>query len=428
MGIKFGAEDALSQYESSLVLSMDPGNTSCFAGPPTNNENGTGIGIYNNQSSHITVSLSLMSPVEYFRGAPVYKWTATPTTSTGVGYMTGGNNPGLGVVHNGGGGPAATYTGHSIFFKPMFPTHSVPIYTHYSNISGWQSTSTSEYIGDGWYRAYTTFYNVDAKSDGKYWAINPKSAVLDEDYICYWAGPFREQQPQNSLAPNSTSKAVNPYCVEDRPANYDTDLHYLDPYDSVLNHGGVADLSGRGNGMNVNGHIRYDEDGGGSILFTGNAWLITHQNPLRSNSNYFTLEAWAKTLTGSGWQTVLGTESTLRQIGFNNTTFYAGGNGGGGNAFLNGGSISTDTWYHLVMTFDGKEAKLYKDGVLVNSGYIGFNSTSGSTPGRNMIGSYSTGGGELLNGKVGIARVYETELTAEQILANYNATKARYGK
>lgn len=428
MGLKLGTYDSLTSYESSLVFSMDPANTSCFAGPPTSNALDTSMGIYNNVSSNVTASLVLDSPRRFFRGAPVWKQTLTPTNATGVSQLTGGSNPGIGVVTGGGGGPANTYTGHSIFFKPTFPLHSSPIYTHYSNIGGWQSSNTYEYVGDGWYRAFTTWYDTTTRSDGKYWAINPKNAELNKDLVVYWAGPFKETQPHNSLSPTSTPLSVNPYTRTTRSSTYGESGGLRNPWDSVYNHGGVADLSGRGNGMNVNGYIRYDADGGGSMVFTGNAWLISRTNCIESSADYFTLEAWAKTSTGSGWQTVIGTENTLRQIGFLNTNFYAGGNGGGGNQFLNGGSTLVDVWYHLVMTFDGLNAKLYKDGVEVNSGSIGSNAAFGSTPGRSMIGSYSTGGGELLNGKVGLARIYNRELSAAEVLQNYNSTKSRYGK
>ena len=430
MGIKFGTYDALTSYESSLVFSMDPANTSCFAGPPTTNELGTGMSIYNNVSANVTATLVLDSPRRFFRGAPVYKHTLTPTNSTGVGNLTGGSNPGIGVVTGGGGGPANTYTGHSIFFKPTFPLHSSPIYTHYSNIGGWQSTTTREYIGDGWYRAFTTWYDTTTRNDGKYWAINPKNAELNKPLVVYWAGPFKETRPQNALGDPDIigARSVNPYTRTTRSATYGETGGLNNPWDSVYNHGGVSDLSGRGNGMNVNGTIWYDpSDGGGSMAFNGDAWLISRTNCIESSADYFTLEAWAKTSTGSGWQTVIGTENTLRQIGFLNTNFYAGGNGGGGNQFLNGGSVLIDVWYHLVMTFDGLNAKLYKDGIEVNSGYIGFLS-GGAVPGRSMIGSYSTGGNELLNGKVGLARIYNRELSAAEVLQNYNATKSRYGK
>lgn len=429
MAVQFGASSVLTTYESSLVFAMDPANPACFAGPPTTNELGTGIGVYNNVSSHVTISLNLTSPLRIFKGAPVYEQILTPTTTTGVSYLTGGNNPGIGVVHGGGGGPANTYTGHSIFFKPMFPLHSSPIYTNYSNVGGWQSSNTYEDIGDGWYRAYTTFYSAAGANDGKYWAINPASSTLNQPMVCYWAGPFKETQPQNS-----SGIRVNPYVLNTRSSSPTGSQGlvggFSGPTNSTYEHGGILDLSGRGNGMTINGTILSSFSGGGSLVFNGsNTFCITSGNAIPANSDYFTLEAWARTSTASGYQTVIGTENTLRQIGFVNTSVVYGGNGGGGNILRTtfSGSVLTNTWYHLCMTFNGQTASCYVDGVLRDTNTIG--ALSGYTnPGRSMLGSYSTGGGELLNGNIGIARIYDRELTAGEVLNNYNATRSRYGK
>lgn len=428
MGLQFGYSNALSNYENSLVFAMDPANPSCFAGPPTSNSLGEGMSIYNNVGDHVTVSLNLTDPVRFYRGAPVYIQTLTPTTTTGVSYLTGANNPGLGVVNGGGGGPANTYTGHSIFYFPTCPMSSSPIYTHYSNIAGWQTSTTFEDMGDGWFRGYTTWFDTVTRSDGKYWAINPATATLNQPIVVYWAGPFKEQQPQNATIGSNGPLSVNRYCRVQRNSSSNTSTGLNAPTNSIYDHNGLHDLSGNQNNMTINGTIFYSSDGNGSLIFNGsNTFLLGESNAINSNSAEFTLEAWAKTATASGWQTVIGTESTLRQIGFLNNNFYAGGNGGGGNLFLNGGAISANTWYHLCMTYDGQTAYLYLDGTLATSGNIG--ALSGYiSPARSMIGSYSTAGAELLNGKVGLAKIYNRTLTSSEVAQNYNATRARYAK
>lgn len=430
MSIQFGCQSVLTNYESSLVFAMDPANPACFAGPPTTNDSGSGMSIYNNVPSHVTASLSLTDPIWYFRGAPVYKQVLTPTTSTGVSYLTGGNNPGIGVYTAGGGYLANTYTGHSIFFKPMFQLSSNGIYTHYSNIAGWQSSTTFEYIGDGWYRAWTTWFDTVARNDSKYWAINPAAATQDRSLVCYWAGPFKETQPQNSLSV-SNPLSVNPYTLVSRPASPKGLTGLQAPTDSKLYHGGILDLSGKGNGMEILGTIFYNSDGGGSLVFNGsNTYLRTIDNAIGSSSAEFTLEAWSQTATASGYQTVIGTETTLRQIGFLNNSVVYGGNGGGGNILRTtfSGSVSTNTWYHLVMTYDGLTARCYVDGTLRDTNTIG--ALSGYPgPGRSIIGSYAySSASERLNGKVGIARIYNRALDATEVANNYNSTRSRYAK
>jgi len=148
-----------------------------------------------------------------------------------------------------------------------------------------------------------------------------------------------------------------------------------------------------------------------------------------TTSTSFTLEAVAMSTTAVSWQTVLGTAGTLRQIGFNGTSFYWGGNGGGGNSFVNGGTISANTWYHLAFTFDGTTGSLgtgygYLNGVQT-TGSIGHN---GGTIGVNMLSTYSPNtAAERLTGRIALARIYNRALTFAEIQQNYQTARLRYG-
>lgn len=174
-----------------LVFHYDDNDTyNSYLGRPTTNLLGTGMSIYNNVSGDVTATLTTNG--QFYKGAPVYVQTLTPTSASGVSWLTAGNNPGIGVVTGGGGGTAFNYSGFSIFFKPTVPMHTSPIFTSYSNIGGWQSSNMYEDMGDGWYRAYVLWYNTITQSDGKYWAINPASASLNVPITIYWAGPFKE--------------------------------------------------------------------------------------------------------------------------------------------------------------------------------------------------------------------------------------------
>lgn len=433
MGLQFAASRVTYNYDSNLVFAFDPANPSCFAGPPTSNEIGEGMSIYNNVSGSVTAVLT--DTGTFYRGARIYKQELTPVDAAGASWLTGGNNPGIGVVTGGGGGPANTFTGHSIFFKPMFPTHTSPIYTHYSNIGGWQSSTLFEPVGDGWYRAYNTWYDTVTRSDGKYWAINPRAGVQGYTQVCYWAGPFKETQPQNSTLSTNGARAVNPYTRASRTSS-PVSARSSNLFDSRYDHDGILDLSGKGNHAEMYGTLYYSDDGGGSIVLNGsNTYIRTVSSAIGGDSQEFTLEAWAKTATASGWQTVIGTEGTLRQVGFLNNNIYYGGNGGGGNAFRSAPSYTNavvpNAWYHLVFTWDGLYPKLYVNGVVDDAptsiGSIG--ALSGKPDiGRSMLGAYAAGGGEILNGKIGLSRIYNRALTAEQVAQNYNSTRGRYGR
>ena len=146
-----------------------------------------------------------------------------------------------------------------------------------------------------------------------------------------------------------------------------------------------------------------------------------------ANGSPITLEAWAMTTnTSSGWQTVLGTHSSFRQIGFNNSAIYMGGNGGGGNSFLNAGTATQSVWYHLCMTYDGTTAYAYVDGSLATSGSIGSNGNSNNV---SLISTYHSNGNlERLEGRIAIARAYDHQLTAAQVKQNFNSERNRFGK
>lgn len=96
-------------------------------------------------------------------------------------------------------------------------------------------------------------------------------------------------------------------------------------------------------------------------------------------------------------------------------------------------AISADTWYHVVMTYDGSEAHtgllLYQDGQLVaatgtlNGAYTGMSNTVASV----KIGALNAGGADNnFDGRIGEVRFYGSALTPSQVLANYNATKWKY--
>ena len=183
-----------------LVFAYDTSDTrNSYTGRPTTNISaGIGMNVYNNVPGN--VSSTLTGTGTYYRGAEIIKQTLTALDGSGASYLSGGNNPGIGVYTGGGGGTGGRYTGHSIFFKPTFPVTSCPVYTHYSNIGGWQSTCNFEDMGDGWFRAYVLWYAGSTASDGKYWAINPLSTTTGQTITLYWAGPFKEDLNSTSIS------------------------------------------------------------------------------------------------------------------------------------------------------------------------------------------------------------------------------------
>ena len=81
------------------------------------------------------------------------------------------------------------------------------------------------------------------------------------------------------------------------------------------------------------------------------------------------------------------------------------------------------SWYHYVMTLDGSVLKGYLNGELKAT------RTDVPTSGTNTyvltIGGW--GGIFLSKGIIGVVRIYNRALSAEEIKAHYEAEKARFG-
>ena len=93
--------------------------------------------------------------------------------------------------------------------------------------------------------------------------------------------------------------------------------------------------------------------------------------------------------------------------------------------YINSAKVQTDIseyvghWTQFVATYDGTTAKLYANGVLINSeAYAAtINYSSGSTF---KVGAYGNTPGGLLNGDVAGTKIFNTALTAAQIADLYN--------
>lgn len=91
-------------------------------------------------------------------------------------------------------------------------------------------------------------------------------------------------------------------------------------------------------------------------------------------------------------------------------------------------------WHHWVAIFDksqsSQETYLYIDGVLRTPTYLPVDQRNNNT---NNFGNYQffigsrSGGAGYANADIGLIKVYNTRLTEEQIIANYNAYSNRFG-
>lgn len=200
-----------------------------------------------------------------------------------------------------------------------------------------------------------------------------------------------------------------------------------------------SDLSRGGNNGTLTNGPTFNSANGGSIVFDGtNDYVATNIVSLRSlTGTRSTLMMWFRTPNSSTRQALLadwtsaGNNETARLeiSGYNMSANKVGGtinsSGGGATPVQSTTSIQNNTWYNVVLLYDGNFTRLYLNGIQEASlatGERGSNSTGLVAIARG--GDYN---GIYLNGNIAQTLIYNRALSATEIRQNYNATKTRFG-
>ena len=194
-----------------------------------------------------------------------------------------------------------------------------------------------------------------------------------------------------------------------------------------------TDLSGNNNnGTLVNGPT-YSSDDGGAIVFDGVNDVVTIPDDSAWNiGSAKTWEMWINmnsvvnnTLPfgkGAQWWFSVGYTALGGTSGQFNWLAYDGS----WSTFNSGVTISTSTWYQLVITWDGTYFRFYANGNLeATSSDLSAKTWSDSAYSVD-VGGFS-GGSSYVNAKISIVRIYDQTLSTSEVTQNYNALKGRYG-
>lgn len=193
-----------------------------------------------------------------------------------------------------------------------------------------------------------------------------------------------------------------------------------------------ADLSGNESTCVSSGGPTIGTDGQGSFLFDATDDIFISPENSVFNTQTPSVEVWIKTnnTNQNGFWFEKGQVNTQYSL-FQEGTVIQWRQNIGGTTNLSTTTatyISTANWAHIVGTYTSGTRRLYINGALVNSdsqtGTIATN-TNGISIG--VFGGYNGGRGYYYNGRIGTVRVYNRALTPEEILQNYNASKARFG-
>ncbi len=162
---------------------------------------------------------------------------------------------------------------------------------------------------------------------------------------------------------------------------------------------------------------------------------------LEPGSGNWTMEVWVNQ-NASGNDVVLGKfdpGGTAQDVSYSirttGTSYYAqlgSGSGSGSTLYINSTTFAgtLNTWYQLVYVLTNGATKTLE--TFVNGSSIGTVSHSLAsllnTSANLYLGSYNNGEyAQWFDGKIGITRLYNTALTAAQVLQNYNTNKGLYG-
>jgi len=191
------------------------------------------------------------------------------------------------------------------------------------------------------------------------------------------------------------------------------------------------DLSGNTNTGTLTNGPTFSGANLGTIVFDGvDDYVSISNNSNFNNGNNITVEAWVLCTNWSSY-----THPMIVAKGINvewilwksNDTGVVGKLGwrGLGTAYTTT-SLPNNTWVQCVGSIGSAGQKVYLNGVLESTvGNTTF--TSGNVNVTIAAGLVTGSPSNLLGANVAITRIYNIQLTDNQVLQNYNATKPRFG-
>jgi hypothetical protein len=230
--------------------------------------------------------------------------------------------------------------------------------------------------------------------------------------------------------PNIVKDGLNLYLDSKNPKSYPgTGTTWLD-LSGNNNHGTLVNFTGEGVGTtsgfdSSTGYMMFDRHLGTSDTVQNNRVTINSSPSLAQclSQNGVTIELWVRmdtyyctalTRWSGPWEIYYCTNLVHRTIG------TGGSDGNSGYSYTN----QLGKFHQIIATHNGTQRTLYLNGVniLTQANTV---SAQNSTAVLGL-GGYSNGNYAFV-GAIQTFRLYNRPLTAQEILQNYNATKARYG-
>ena len=187
-----------------------------------------------------------------------------------------------------------------------------------------------------------------------------------------------------------------------------------------------TDLSGKGNNGTIT-NATFNSDG--YFAFDGSNDYVSHSNDSFVSNGGATLECWFNIDTLFADRTLINhsgfTYFNLLRTFDNNIRLEYKSTSQNNTQLFSTSTISIGSWYHVVGVVNNTGARIYINGELDASNSISQN--LGTVSSTLYVGGYSSSSVYRFDGKIAVAKRYNTPLTASEVEQNYNALKGRYG-
>jgi hypothetical protein len=191
------------------------------------------------------------------------------------------------------------------------------------------------------------------------------------------------------------------------------------------------DLSGANRTTTLQPGMTYSSDGGGSIVFTPTTYATVGGNSSFFAGTAYTKSVWVKFTSLANYKNLISSANNNAHAFWVPENFsgvsnkLCTGHNGQWTTTAGATTIEANVWYNFTMTYSPTNGmKVYINGVLDGSNAAA-TATFGPTDSPCYIGSYGLLGNGF-DGRMSTAMIYTKELSAAEVLQNYNATSSRY--
>jgi hypothetical protein len=395
--------------DSNIVFSYDVGDTiNSYRGEPTTNlltystnfSAGPWYGYCGNNSNVTPNTTDVIDPFGGFNATKVVRNNQT---------ICDGSTPGWGLIYSSGGTLSANNT-YTTSIWARCATGTMTLHFGISDFYGSTVTLTTE-----WQRfTLTSYYEAPAQTDRVFQFFSTDQNVTY--YVCAAQTEPKDHATQYvaSGATNGTRSATQGLL----PLISNTSLN-------------ISTVS-----FNSNAQIVFDGTDDYINLptnFQSGYTQATYEFICKSTSlpgawNYFQLYIQET----STWMALYNVGSgAFFGIDLNNGSGWFDGNGGSTTGAKTTATLTANTYYHIVYSWDGTIVRIYLNGVLQST-----TSTLQASNGRQNVTTLGAGdtprnigargGGNYWPGNIDIIKFYNTAISTDQVKQNYNQYKSRF--